>query len=178
MWRRIRIPLPAQSGVDPTGRIGDCQMGNTNRPTQRDRLRLIVEGVAKHYATGTLVVQGSTLTGSDLQNVLKGYLGLLDAADADKAQWRKSVKAAKDEASKRRPFLRALKGIVTGQFGHDLSALADFGYPPPRAAKTKVAVKAEAQVKASATRKARGTVGSKAKLKVKSAPAPKTSAPA
>jgi hypothetical protein len=142
----------------------------TNKPILRDRLRKFSEGVTAHLSSETSIkLAGVTFTPSDLVKLLQSLVSALDAADAQKAKLHEAVTAVEDQSAKARPVLAALEKFVGSQFPSDSSVLADFGIAPPKVPVVKVATKASAVEKAAATRKSRGTMGSrqrKAKGKV------------
>jgi hypothetical protein len=61
----------------------------------------------------------------------------------------------------------ALKGWVLNRFGFDNAEALEFGFSPRKIPKVSVADKANAVLLNQATRKARGTMGKRARLKVK-----------
>ena len=73
---------------------------------------------------------------------------------------------------------QALRLIVLGVYSGSPDDLAVFGLKPRKASSETVARRAEAAVKAKATRQARGTMGPKQKLAITGATAPATTAPA
>ncbi len=69
----------------------------------------------------------------------------------------------------------ALKPWVIGQFGPNSQEAIDFGFPPKKTATLSVEEKVQAVAQAKATREARGTMGKKARLKIKGVvPSPAT----
>ncbi len=84
---------------------------------------------------------------------------------------RAEVKAAMVERAsaekKRRAADRALKPWVINTFGEQSKAAHDFGFPPSRAASRTAEEKMKAVEKALATRKARHTMGTVERLKIK-----------
>jgi hypothetical protein len=67
----------------------------------------------------------------------------------------------------RRAADRALKPWVVNEFGAESQQAHDFGFPPAKAPTRSVENKAEAKALAEATRKARHTMGSRQKEKVR-----------
>jgi hypothetical protein len=117
------------------------------------------------------------------------YQSRIDAANqvaTTKAAWQHAV--ANYEALVKQGALvtTGLKAFVMGIYGKTGPQLADFGFTPPKTATLTPEQKAAAVAKRAATRKARGTVGPKAKLAITgataaasaAATAPATPAPA
>jgi hypothetical protein len=144
---------------------------NRNKPTRKDRLRLIVSGVQKHYPSGQMTLASQTFNlPSDLVKAIQADIDATDAADKARADWLAAVQVQTDSHQKVGPVLRALKRTVLGQFGDTQDAsstLADFGYAPPKVTEKSSATKAAAAEQGRATRAARHTMGSKQKLQVK-----------
>jgi hypothetical protein len=141
-----------------------------NKPTRKERLRLISAGVAKHYANTSLMLNGVTYPASSLEQAIQKDIAATDAADQARATWSSLVQAERDSHVALAPVLRALKSQVIANHGDakDASAiLADFGYTPRKVTKKKVATKATAVALVQATRKARNILGKNQKKKVK-----------
>ncbi len=64
------------------------------------------------------------------------------------------------------PKRSAVRSLVESRFGKGGTQLMQLGFPPKKTVKRTVVSKAEGVVKGEATRKARGTKGSKQKLEV------------
>jgi hypothetical protein len=155
---------------------------NRNKPTRKDRLRLIISGVQKHFPKAQVVLARQTFnTVDDLVRFIQADIDITDATDKARADWRAGVQKERDSHQKLAPLLRSLKAYVTAQFGDTQDAsstLADFGYAPRKVAERPVAAKSEAAAKVRATRTARHTMGKNQKKAVKgtagvpAAPAP------
>jgi hypothetical protein len=163
-------------------------MPNTirSKTTRADAIRQVLAGLAKHFGSTTIVLGGTSYKPAALQKTLQADVAANDASTQAKAQWISAVQAAKSQDSVTDLVLAALEQFVRSQFlgaPDEAADLADFGYAPRKRAVRTSAQKAAAAVQSDATRKARGTVGPKAKLKIKgtvpSTPAePATPAPA
>ena len=133
----------------------------------------------------TLPVEAKNMTPADIIKVFLDRIGTATAAQTADAARTTAVKADRDERANTAAIAAAVRRIVLGMFNANPDTLAVFALKPIKATKTKVAVKAAAVVKNTATRKARGTVGPKKKLAIKGtvpadnggAPAPATPAP-
>ena len=66
----------------------------------------------------------------------------------------------------RSPLREGVRNIVVAKLGKSSPQLTTYGFSPRKVAQTKALTKAASQVKAEATRKARGTVGKKQKLTI------------
>ncbi len=152
-----------------------------NKPTRKDRLRLIISGVQKHYPNGTLVLAGQTFNvPTQLVQFIQQDIDATDVADKARAAWLERVQVQEDSHQKVAPVLRALKSAVLSLYGDTQNAsstLADFGYSPRKLTAKTSAKKAQAADKGLATRAARHTLGKKQKKDIKgTVPAP-TKAP-
>jgi hypothetical protein len=149
---------------------------NMNTTTRKDRLQKAKEGVGKHFANvSTLTIAGVTLTPADLMALIQGELDAMTAYAQAKAGLKVLAQAELNAHAKALPVLRGLKAFVIGMFGNTNAAsstLEDFGYSPRKAATTTLETKVAAQGKAKATRKARNTLGKKAKKAIKGGTAP------
>jgi hypothetical protein len=146
-------------------------MSNDNsKMSRQDRLRKAMAGMQKHFQpTTTFTLAGATYTVSQLTQLFQKDIDTADAADQAKAAWTKSVKQQRDQYAQTDPVHRVFKGAVVAQLGdteNAADALADFGYKPRKPRSKNVASKALAADKVRATRKARGTMGSKEKLAI------------
>jgi hypothetical protein len=142
----------------------------SNKPTRKDKLRLIVSGVQKHFPSGQMSLAGQTFNvPTDLVNLLQADINATDATDKARAAWLATVQTQTDSHAKVAPVLRSLKAQVFAQFGDTQDAattLADFGYSPRKVRARSADKKAAAAVKGRATRAARHTMGSKQKQAV------------
>jgi hypothetical protein len=157
-----------------------------NKPTRKDRLRLIASGVELHFPSGQTILAGQTFNlPSDLVKLIQVDIDATNAADKVRADWLAAVQVQLDSHRKVAPVLRALKRLVLAQFGDTQdasSALADFGFTPLKVPAITAGAKATSVEKSRATRTARHTMGSKQKKLVKgtvetTAPSPATPAP-
>jgi hypothetical protein len=158
----------------------------TNKPTRKDRLRLIASGVQKLFPSGQKILAGQTLNlPTDVVNLIQTDIALTDAADKARAAWLAAVQVQSDSHQKLAPVLRAFKRMVLAQLGDTqdaASTLADFGFTPQKVGAPTAETKAAAVEKSRATRAARHTMGPKQKKSVTgtvgpTAPSPATPAP-
>jgi hypothetical protein len=138
----------------------------------------MIDGVQKFLSQlASLPVGSQTMTPADIVKVFQDRIKVGKAAQAAEAARTAAVKVDRDERAKTAALVQAFRRIVLGMFAQTPDTLAVFGLTAPKVAKKKVDVKAAAVVKSKATRKARNTVGKKAKLAIKGAPAAVKSGP-
>ena len=144
---------------------------HTNKPTRKDRLRLIASGVQKDFPSGTAVLGGQTFNlPVDLVKLIQADIDATDAADKARADWTAAVRVQNDSHQKVDPVLRDLKQWVFAQFANAQGAsstLADFGWSLPKVPVKSSETKTAAAAKAKATRSARHTMGKNQKKDVK-----------
>jgi hypothetical protein len=139
----------------------------------------MINGVQKVLGkTASLTVGSQTVTPADIVKVFQDRRNAANAATAAEAARTAAVKADRDTRKQTAPFVSSLRRIVQGMYSQSPDTLAEFGLKAVKAPKTKVATKATAQVKSTATRKARNTLGSKQKKSIKGTVPAVTSAPA
>ncbi len=122
---------------------------------------------------------------ADLLGQFQARIDAAEAVKAAKTQWHTLVAAERALNRSVSRLRAAMRRYLEALYGADNQKLQDFGFTPAAAPKTKVAVKAEAQVKAKATRSARHTMGKRQKKDIKGtepapqpAPAPANTSPA
>ncbi len=125
-------------------------------------------GVLKDIPAKTsLTINGTAMTGAQIDTTLKGYIATIQAADAAKQQATAAVTARVNETVEARDFYLQLKKAVIAYFGAQSPQLDDFGLAPAKAKAPKTtAQKAIAAAKAKLTREARGTAGKKQKAAI------------
>ena len=129
-----------------------------------DRLRAI----ASHSLAGTqLSLDGRAYSGKEVAAVFQASLDAR-AAVAHAQAVLKIALAKRDAAeSQRQKIDRDLRTWVIAYFGPESQVLAEFGYTRARVGKKSAEVRMNAAKKALATRKARNTMGKKARRKIK-----------
>jgi hypothetical protein len=157
-------------------------INRSNKPTRKDRLRLIASGVQAHFPSGQMVLASQTFNlPTDLVNLIQADIAATDAADKARADWLAAVQVQTDSHQKVAPVLRALKRQVLAQFGDTQAAssvLADFGFTPQKVPAITAEAQAVAVEKNRATRVARHTMGPKQKKLVTGTVAPAAPPPA
>jgi hypothetical protein len=129
----------------------------------------LAAGVQKHLSTvAQLIIGSGSYTPTQVANQLLAFAKLRNDVDAAKAALKAMLVDEKAQGPALREFFLAVLQYVRAAFGNSPDILADFGLPPKKA-RTPLTVeqKAAAAAKRAATRKARGTTGSKKKRSVK-----------
>ena len=131
-------------------------------------VQALIAGAEKDFPNAQLSFGGNSLTTSALVALLKSLADAINAVNVAQASAKDAVVALVSVEAKVGPIMRAFVRFVRASFPATASQLADFGLQPPKA-RTPLTVeqKAAATAKGLATRKARGTTGSKKKLAVK-----------
>jgi hypothetical protein len=142
--------------------------------TPRNRTAVIatdqqaIEGVKKDLqGMPTLYLARTVFTPASLEQRIQARVDAANAVIVAKAAWLKAVADYDALDSGTSLILRDLKRLVVGAFGDDSPKLADFGFTPRKVTTLTEQQKAEAVAKRAATRRARGTLGPKAKLSIK-----------
>jgi hypothetical protein len=134
---------------------------------QQARATAAIAGIQKYYSTtATMVMAGVSYTPAGLISLLQAYVNAITALQALHAQLSDAVLGVQAQKGQINTILLDLESFVTNAFGRSSSKLGDFGFTPRKRGVPSVQTKAQAQVKSKATRKARGTLGSKQKLSI------------
>jgi hypothetical protein len=124
----------------------------------------------KKYVTNSkteIPVGGETLKPAAVIAVFQDSLDTRAAVTATQAGYKSALAARLAAEEKRIVADDALKGWVLNTFGANSAEAGEFGYAPRKAPVVSAADRANAVLLAKATRKARGTMGPKAKLSIK-----------
>lgn len=152
-----------------------------SKMSRQDQLRKVIAGATKNLqANATFTLAGASYTVATLSQLCQKDIAAADAATQAKAAWIASVQTERNENAAIAPVLRAFKAYIMSLYGDTQTAaetLADFGYTPRKPRSKDVTTKAAAASKAKATRKARGTLGSKQKQAITGATAPAETPP-
>jgi hypothetical protein len=143
-----------------------------DRSSKQGKDQEVIQGVQKDLQTmSSLPLGGTTYTPGSLVAFIQSRIDAGNEVEATKAEWLKAVHAywAIDEQAD--VVVHDLKQFVIGAFGKASPKLADFGFAAPQAAAPTPEQQTEAIEKRAATRRARRTLGPKAKLKVTGATA-------
>ena len=147
-----------------------------NRAKEVTALTGLISGAKKRLTGVTQVtLAGATITIAVLLSDLQGLLDQIAGVEAARAAFQSKLEAFNTQAPAVRALASAFTAFVRVTFGNQADVLGDFAMaprktPPPKTLEQKQA----AAAKALATRKARGTTGPKAKLKITGTVAPAT----
>jgi hypothetical protein len=155
-------------------------MATNTRASQQGKDQEVIQGVQKDLSTvASLPLAGTTYTPASFTALVQSRIDAGNQVVTTKAAWLNAVKTYETIDTQATVAVHDLKQYVIGSFGATSSKLADFGFTPRKVVVLTPAQKAAAALKRAATRKARNTMGPKAKLKVTGATAPApTAAPA
>jgi hypothetical protein len=138
-----------------------------NRMKQLAADQKMVAGVTQHLmGLATIMVGGVAMKPADIVTKVTSRITAANAVETTEATHAAAVAANKVVLAQTHQFMLDLEQAIEVQVGQAADTLADFGLTPKKKGVTTAAVKAEAAVKAKATRVLRGTKGSKQKLEV------------
>jgi hypothetical protein len=143
-------------------------MATRSRPTLTARAAQIIAGIQKHLmSVASMTFNSVAYTPPQLIALFQSEIDSAGNVGSKKAQWQDAIKADTDLRKLVSIVLIGLRELVRQMF-KDAQILADFGFSPRKPAKALTpAEKVVAAAKRAATRKARNTMGPKAKLDVK-----------
>jgi len=114
----------------------------------------------------TLPLGGTSYSPTSLVAFIQSHIDAANAVVTAKANWDSAIKTYQGVDKQAQVVLHDLKALVISAFGATSQQLSDFGFTPRKVTVLTPEQKAAAATKRAATRKARGTLGPKAKLKV------------
>jgi hypothetical protein len=142
-------------------------MGTTMRSSQQGKDQEVIQGVQKDLSTmASLPLAGTTYTPASFVALVQSRIDAGNQVVTTKAAWLNAVKTYDTINKQATVAVHDLKQLVIGAFGATSSKLADFGFTARKVVVLTPAAKAAAAAKRAATRKARNTMGPKAKRKV------------
>jgi hypothetical protein len=143
-------------------------MATKNRTSTQGRDQQVIAGIQKDLSTMSNLPLGSeTFTPASLVAFVQSRIDAANEVTVAKANWQNASKTYEALDTKATIVVHDLKQLVIGAFGATSSKLADFGFTPRKVTVLTPEEKAAAAAKRAATRKARNTMGPKAKLAVK-----------
>jgi len=151
-------------------------MASNNIPNKNTAQALdqkVIAGVTKYFSkVKSITVAGTTYTSKTLMAVFQADIDASTQVDAIRAQLKQLVASYRTTKANAKALRAELKTYILGNYGKAaVQMLEDFGMSAPKApGKMTAATRAAAVVKAEATRKARGTMGSKEKQSIHGAP--------
>ena len=146
-------------------------------------IQALIAGTQKHTPSGQLTLGNVAYTAASLVELLQSFVDAMAAQNAAVASAKDALAVLEQIRTKVSPVVSAYRKYLSASYGNATQTLADYGLTPAKApAPLSVEAKAAKVAKNGATRKARGTLGPKARLKIKgdvatSAPAPAAPAP-
>jgi hypothetical protein len=144
---------------------------NKGKAAVAARVGHLIAGTRKRFTSGgekLTLGGGLVVTVDEAVSELQKLIDNRAAVVAAQATARAKVAAERDDMPVLIAFMRDFEEFVSFNFGHDATAVGDFGVTPPKAHTPLTAEqKAVAAAKRKATREARGTTGPKAKRNVK-----------
>jgi hypothetical protein len=140
----------------------------SSKQTFGAQLRALQAAVlANHGADDRIVVGKTSYTPEELSAKIDAYLAVQAQTVVAKNGYHLAVSNETASNADARAFRDQVQGYVIAQHGKSDTILLQYGFGPARPKRTTAAVQAVAVVKRRATRKARGTMGKKAKAKIK-----------
>ncbi len=115
------------------------------------KYRSLAAGITKHLASSITLANAAWAPG-DLAKPFTSIADALDAAPPLRAAWLSSARAAATAEKKAHPVMVAFAEWVRVTFGKEPAVLQDFGLAAPAPRPASAATKAQAAVKARATR--------------------------
>jgi hypothetical protein len=147
-------------------------MTTINRTTIQAQDAQILIGIKKDLPTlSNLPLAGAIYSMATLSALVQSRIDAANAVLVARANYAHAISAYKAVNVTVTPVVRGLHQYVINAYGPTGTQLADFGFVPSKRATQTPEAKAAAVAKRAATRKARGTVGPKAKLAVTGATA-------
>jgi hypothetical protein len=152
-----------------------------NKETKQVRIaadQQLMKGLTtKMGGTAALTISGKQVTVAAIVAVLQERVDAALAATAARNALTATASADRQKVAETRQLVDAVRTAVRVMVGPAADVLGEFGLAPKKSRAPTVATKADALVKATATRKARGTVGKRAKLKIKGTVGPENPTP-
>jgi hypothetical protein len=151
----------------------------TNAATQLADDQALIDGLVKHAATfATLLVAGRTVMTPDVVTLLQARIAAIKLTIATRATYMASVAAAHAQIASTAAVVSGVRQTLKIAFAGQFETLADFGLKPRKAPTPRTPEqKAASNAKAEATRKARHTMGPKAKARITGATAAAAATP-
>jgi len=148
-------------------------MATKTRTSTQGKDQQVITGIQKDLSTmSSLPLGGETFTPATLTAFVQSRIDAGNEVVVAKAYWQNAAKTYEAINTKATIVVHDLKQLVIGAFGATSSKLADFGFTPRKVVVLTPDQKVAAAAKRAATRKARGTLGPKAKLAVTGTVAP------
>jgi hypothetical protein len=141
---------------------------SAQKATTSALLTALVKGIETELAhVDPIAIDGSALPRTELLDRFQGALNAIAAVKTARTALSQAVASQKAATAQAMTLRSGVKRFLQTKYGPKSPKLQDFGFTPVRVAKTAVKTKAQAKVKAQATRIARGTRGRKQKALIK-----------
>jgi hypothetical protein len=150
---------------------------NTRLSVEARYQTLVAAILANLGGEASLSIGGGTYALADLVARFQGAIAAEEKAKASQNQWHMDVQSARQIEAALSPLFKGMQRYVQGRYGEDSAKLAEFGFTPAKPRKTSARTKANAAVKAEATRKARNTVGKNQRKAITAPPAVPVASP-
>jgi hypothetical protein len=148
-------------------------MATNTRTSTQGKDQQVITGIQKDLSTmSSLPLGGETFTPPTLVALVQSRIDAGNQVVVAKANWQNAAKTYATINTKATIVVHDLKQLVIGAFGATSSKLADFGFAARKVTVLTPEQKVAAAAKRAATRKARNTLGPKAKLAVTGTVAP------
>lgn len=144
-------------------------MDKRSKTARNTRIRSAIKGIDQRLKGATTMLAGKTYEKRELLAMFQEELDATTAVEAATAARSKAVHRRNQLVKRNQAIYLALERFVRATFGEDPMVLDAFGFPPSKITKKTLDTKRHAALKAKATREARGTLGPKAKKKIKGA---------
>jgi hypothetical protein len=142
-------------------------LATKTRTNTQGKDQQVITGIQKDLSTmSSLPLGGETFTPATLVTFVQSRIDAGNQVVVAKANWQSAAKTYEAINTKATVVVHDLKQLVIGAFGATSSKLADFGFTARKVTVLTPEQKVEAAAKRAATRKARNTLGPKAKLAV------------
>jgi hypothetical protein len=143
-------------------------MATKSNATVKGALNAMIKGLQAAFgAKAPFTLAGRAYKRDDIVQILQSLLDAIEAVRIAEAQLKGARTVRANVAKRVQPIERALERFLRAVYGADSAKLLTFGVKPERPRKVTIQTKADAVEKGRATRKARGTMGKKQRLKIK-----------
>ena len=141
-------------------------MATKSNATVKLALNTMIKGLQGAFgAKAPFTLAGHAYKRDEIVEIFQGLIAAMDAVRSAESQLTAARRNRANVAKRVQPLERALERFLRAVYGADSPKLLTFGLKPEGPRKVTIQTKADAVEKARATRKARGTLGKKERLK-------------